>query len=99
MAEQKLGWKTLPLGDVLDGGTAVKFRTGDWRSAKKPVWNTEKCINCYFCWVNCPDCSINLDADKKVSGIDYDHCKGCGICSEVCPTKPVKAIEMVKEDK
>jgi len=23
--------------------------------------------------------------------INYDYCKGCGICSEICP---VKAIEM-----
>lgn len=27
--------------------------------------------------------------------IDYDYCKGCGICSNVCP---VKAIEMVREE-
>ena len=21
-------------------------------------------------------------------GIDMDHCKGCGVCVEVCPTNP-----------
>ncbi|MFP3216806.1 MAG: 4Fe-4S binding protein, partial [Vulcanisaeta sp.] len=26
--------------------------------------------------------------------IDYDHCKGCGICAHECP---VKAIKMVPE--
>lgn len=26
--------------------------------------------------------------------IDYDYCKGCGICANECPTK---AIEMVPE--
>jgi len=26
--------------------------------------------------------------------INYDYCKGCGICSEICP---VKAIEMEEE--
>ncbi|MEM0469142.1 MAG: 4Fe-4S binding protein, partial [Pyrobaculum sp.] len=26
--------------------------------------------------------------------IDYTYCKGCGICSDVCPAK---AIEMVQE--
>ncbi|MCK5239384.1 MAG: 4Fe-4S binding protein, partial [Candidatus Thorarchaeota archaeon] len=25
--------------------------------------------------------------------IDYDYCKGCGICSQVCPPK---CIEMVR---
>jgi pyruvate ferredoxin oxidoreductase delta subunit len=36
--------------------------------------------------------------DGKVKGIDYEHCKGCGICAEVCPPK-IKAIEMVREGK
>ncbi|MFP3162015.1 MAG: 4Fe-4S binding protein, partial [Acidilobus sp.] len=26
--------------------------------------------------------------------VDYEYCKGCGICAEVCPTH---AIEMVPE--
>jgi pyruvate ferredoxin oxidoreductase delta subunit len=29
-----------------------------------------------------------------MEGIDYAHCKGCGICAKVCP---VSCIEMVKE--
>jgi Pyruvate/2-oxoacid:ferredoxin oxidoreductase delta subunit len=27
--------------------------------------------------------------------VDYDHCKGCGICANECPTV---AITMVRED-
>ncbi|RDU65324.1 pyruvate ferredoxin oxidoreductase [Helicobacter didelphidarum] len=61
-----------------------------WRT-EKPVYNTEHCINCYQCWVYCPDSSI-LVRDEKMKGVDYQHCKGCGICSNVCPTNPKSLI-------
>jgi pyruvate ferredoxin oxidoreductase delta subunit len=32
----------------------------------------------------CPDSSIEMK-DGKVVGIDYDHCKGCGVCVDSCP--------------
>ncbi len=57
-----------------------------WR-VLKPVYNTDICIDCQNCWVWCPDTSI-ISRDKQMLGIDYDHCKGCGVCVEVCPTNP-----------
>jgi pyruvate ferredoxin oxidoreductase delta subunit len=45
--------------------------------------------------VACPDSSVRL-SEGKVTGIDYEHCKGCGICAFECPTDP-KAIEMKLE--
>jgi len=92
------GWKEIPIGGVNpEAGNAVQYNTGTWRTFK-PVWSKEKCIQCYLCWINCPDVSI-LIKEGKVAGIDYEHCKGCGICAAVCPVKPKKAIEMVKEEK
>ena len=67
---------------------------GDWR-IKKPIFNKDYCIDCQFCWVYCPDVSI-ISRDKKMIGIDFDHCKGCGICVEVCPTNP-KSLLMFDE--
>ncbi len=90
-----LGWKDLPAGDVLEGGTAEKFHTGDWRT-RKPLVDKKTCINCLFCYMACPDCAIQVK-DGKMEGFNYDFCKGCMICMTVCPTKPVKAISMSKE--
>ncbi len=42
------------------------------------------CVQCDICVTFCPDVAIH----KAESGeyiIDYDHCKGCGICVEECP--------------
>jgi pyruvate ferredoxin oxidoreductase delta subunit len=37
-----------------------------------------------------------ISKNKKMVGIDYDHCKGCGVCVEVCPTNP-KSLLMFDE--
>jgi len=65
-----------------------------WRVIK-PVYNRDICIDCQNCWVWCPDSSI-ISRDKQMLGIDYDHCKGCGVCVEVCPTNP-KSLLMFAE--
>lgn len=65
-----------------------------WRVIK-PVYNRDICIDCQNCWVWCPDSSI-ISRDKQMLGIDYDHCKGCGVCVEVCPTNP-KSLLMFGE--
>lgn len=89
------GWRDLPRGAVIeDAGNAREYLTGDWRT-ERPVWDEEKCINCFFCWVYCPDAAI-IVKDGKVRGVDYAHCKGCGICAAECP-KRVQAFTMVKE--
>lgn len=73
---------------------SFNYHVADWRTAK-PVFNSEHCIHCQFCWIYCPDTSI-ISKDKKFSHVDYDHCKGCGICVEVCPTNP-KSLLMFSE--
>jgi NADPH-dependent glutamate synthase beta subunit-like oxidoreductase len=42
-----------------------------------------KCIDCGTCELFCPDFSII--AVKAGIEIDYDYCKGCGICAKECP--------------
>lgn len=73
-----------------DPGNAVNYRSSDW-SSQNAVWIEETCIHCLQCWVFCPDNCINV-VDEKVVGVDDFYCKGCGICIEVCPTKPKSLV-------
>ena len=90
-------------GIITEPGNSEQFKTGDWRE-EHPVWVAENCIHCLFCWIYCPDCSITIaknDAGKfEMTGISYDHCKGCGICALHCPGKKGnKALVMEREEK
>lgn len=87
----KIKEKKLPIAAIIEKpGNSKNNKTGDWRSVK-PVRDKTKCIMCGQCWQFCPDMAINEKMEP-----DYDYCKGCGICANVCP---VKCIKMVKEDK
>jgi len=88
-------WREMPrAGHVLEAGNSQYYDTGSW-STFKPVLK-DNCIHCFLCWVMCPDSAILVD-DGKIVGFDLLHCKGCGICAEVCPDK-YKSIEMVKKE-
>ena len=52
------------------------------------------CFECDNCFGVCPDNAVvKLGAGKRFE-IDYDYCKGCGMCAVECPCG---AIEMVPE--
>lgn len=76
---------------ITEPGSSVKNKTGSWRSMR-PVVNKKRCIKCGRCWLFCPDNAITIKKDG--SDVNYDYCKGCGICATECP---VKCIEMIKE--
>jgi len=52
------------------------------------------CFECDNCWHFCPDAAVI----KKTGGydIDYDYCKGCGICANECPCGHIDMVA-VKE--
>jgi 2-oxoacid:acceptor oxidoreductase delta subunit (pyruvate/2-ketoisovalerate family) len=59
------------------------------------VIDTKKCTRCYTCWKFCPDLSVDVKEEGDFPKVDLDHCKGCGICANECPTG---AIIMLRED-
>lgn len=49
------------------------------------------CNQCDNCWVFCPDAAI-----VRVNGsyeVNYDFCKGCGVCAEECPRNVISLVE------
>lgn len=72
-------------------GSARTNLTGLWRWFT-PFYKKEKCIRCLRCWWSCPDAAIDR-LDDDYMRWNFDYCKGCGICADICP---VDAIDMVK---
>lgn len=81
----------LPFGSSFAAGVLTEVNSG-WRNVR-PVVNAAKCIKCLRCFLICPDGVISKDAE--IPSVDYDYCKGCGICATECK---VKAISMVPEE-
>ena len=51
------------------------------------------CNQCENCYLFCPDASI-LKRDEMLSHqVDYDFCKGCGICFAECPRRAISLEE------
>jgi 2-oxoacid:acceptor oxidoreductase delta subunit (pyruvate/2-ketoisovalerate family) len=53
------------------------------------------CFECDNCYGVCPDNAVIKLGPGKRFEINYDYCKGCGICAAECPCG---AIEMVAEE-
>ncbi|HSF07962.1 MAG TPA: NAD(P)-binding protein [Nitrospirales bacterium] len=52
------------------------------------------CFECDNCYGVCPDNAIIKLGPGQRYEVNYDYCKGCGVCAEECPCG---AIDMVKE--
>lgn len=80
-----------------EAGHLVSKNAG-WRSVR-PVLDEVACTRCLLCYMQCPDGTIYKVADEDARGgirlaVDYDFCKGCGVCAKACRCG---AISMVPE--
>ena len=51
------------------------------------------CNVCGLCALFCPEGAMRREDGTMV--IDFDHCKGCGICEDVCPVQNAITMEEV----
>jgi pyruvate ferredoxin oxidoreductase delta subunit len=82
--------KEMPL-PIAKAGVILEYNSG-WRT-ERPVLEMKNCVNCLTCYLVCPEGTIYKDG--AALKIDYDFCKGCGICANECPKK---AITMIAEE-
>ena len=81
------------------GERNLGFKTSFARTFR-PTIDAEKCVDCKLCHIFCPDGAVDFDPIK----IDYDYCKGCGICAKMCGPKTIsmhhelKAMEDLDEE-
>ncbi len=99
-----VGWTEASRAAAVFPGSSLTYTTGGWR-LEKPVIDHSKCIMCRKCWLYCPDDAV-VEAWREAQGprgrvfrmkvidFDFQYCKGCGVCADVCPTG---AIKMVRE--
>jgi NADPH-dependent glutamate synthase beta subunit-like oxidoreductase/Pyruvate/2-oxoacid:ferredoxin oxidoreductase delta subunit len=70
-------------------------------SASVAMRESERCFNCGLCnqcdncYIYCPDMSVVHDSSINGRHIDFDYCKGCGICVVECPRN---AMSLEEED-
>lgn len=97
---QKLGYMNQPMGGViLTPGNSVHKDLTVSRSGYVPVLSLSKCTSCGECDITCPDyCFVwEKGEDKKgrevmtLKKIDYQHCKGCLRCVDICKFDALKS--------
>ncbi len=55
----------------------------------KRCFNCGVCNMCDNCLIYCPDMAIKRREDGYRYYVDYDYCKGCGICVQECPRSAI----------
>ena len=76
---------SFPIGTCFDAGHLVDTNAG-WRT-ETPELNPGLCTGCLLCYLLCPE-GVIFQVDSQLA-IDYDFCKGCGICAHECKAKAI----------
>lgn len=87
----RLGWRNAPQGGViLNGGNTIFKDNSASRTGLAPLFDPELCIHCGNCDMVCPDYCFSWTLSQgsaRLVGLDFQYCKGCLKCVEVCPSQ------------
>ena len=85
---------SLAVGDRLRGSPLVKQGFDEETAiaeAQRCLGNT-RCESCDLCRLLCPDLCMTRNEVTNEIEIDYNFCKGGGICDLVCPRGAIKMV-------
>lgn len=77
----------------------------NWRATRKPHFEKAFCVSCGSCFITClndaivrAECNPQVPGTIERLGINYDRCRGCGLCAATCPgdSHGRKAVVMVR---
>lgn len=99
------GYLNAPIGGAIvnPGNTVLRDLTVS-RQGFLPAFHREKCTDCAMCELVCPDLCFVWETVaepgarkwRALQGIDYQYCKGCLKCVEVCPVGALVAEREVE---
>ncbi len=92
--EPKLGYETAPIGGTIYSVGNMRFKDlSTSRTGMIPLFILDKCTRCGECDITCPDYCFVWEKGKDpktgkdgmvLLGIDYQYCKGCLRCTQIC---------------
>jgi 2-oxoacid:acceptor oxidoreductase delta subunit (pyruvate/2-ketoisovalerate family) len=77
------------LGDLNFEEKDVSYSDSDIVKEAMRCFSCGNCFHCDNCYSYCPDNAIIKHEDGTLE-INYDYCKGCGICASECPCGAIK---------
>ena len=93
--EENARVEVLRVGEISFEEKDISLTEKEIEAEARRCFSCGNCFHCDNCYGYCPDNAIRKREDGTLE-IDYEYCKGCGICARECPCG---AIRMVSDEK